>query len=111
MAALLAAFDVFALSSLSEGISLTLLEAASAGLPIVATRVGGNDEVVIDGESGVLVPAADPGAFCRGARGGRGQGRPGGHGRARAGPRGAPVQRGTDGAGVRRSLQEVLGVA
>ena len=64
IAPLLAAFDVFALSSLSEGISLTLLEAASAGLPVVATRVGGNEEVVIDGETGILVPAADPAAFA-----------------------------------------------
>lgn len=64
VAPLLAAFDVFALSSLSEGISLTLLEAASAGLPIVATRVGGNEEVVLDAETGVLVPAADPAAFA-----------------------------------------------
>ncbi len=63
IAPLLAAFDVFALSSLSEGISLTLLEASSAGLPIVATRVGGNAEVVVDGETGLLVPAADPAAF------------------------------------------------
>jgi sugar transferase (PEP-CTERM/EpsH1 system associated) len=64
IAPLLAAFDVFALSSLSEGISLTLLEASSAGLPIVATRVGGNEEVVVDGETGVLVPSADPAAFA-----------------------------------------------
>ena len=60
VAPLLAAFDVFALASLSEGISLTLLEAASAGLPVVATRVGGNEEVVVDGETGFLVPASDP---------------------------------------------------
>jgi sugar transferase (PEP-CTERM/EpsH1 system associated) len=64
VAPLLAAFDVFALASLSEGISLTLLEAASAGLPIVTTRVGGNGEVVVDGETGLLVPSADPAAFA-----------------------------------------------
>jgi sugar transferase (PEP-CTERM/EpsH1 system associated) len=64
VASLLAAFDVFALASLSEGISLTLLEAASAGLPIVTTRVGGNGEVVVDGETGILVPSADPAAFA-----------------------------------------------
>lgn len=64
VAPLLAAFDVFALSSLSEGISLTLLEAASAGLAVVATRVGGNGEVVVDGETGLLVPPADPAALA-----------------------------------------------
>lgn len=64
VAPLLPAFDVFALSSRSEGISLTLLEAAAAGLPIVATRVGGNQEVVVDGETGLLVPAANPAAFA-----------------------------------------------
>jgi glycosyltransferase involved in cell wall biosynthesis len=55
---------VFALSSKSEGISLTLLEAAAAGLPIVATRVGGNAEVVIEGETGMLVSPSDPAAFA-----------------------------------------------
>jgi sugar transferase (PEP-CTERM/EpsH1 system associated) len=59
VASLLAAFDVFALSSISEGGALTLLEAAAAGLPIVATRVGGNAEVVDDGASGLLVPPGD----------------------------------------------------
>ena len=62
---LYAAFDIFALASRSEGLSLTLLEAAAAGLPIVATRVGGNAEVVADGSSGILVPPADPAAFAR----------------------------------------------
>lgn len=64
IASVLPAFDVFALSSTSEGISLTLLEAASAGLPIVATRVGGTPEVVIDGETGRLVAPSDPAAFA-----------------------------------------------
>ena len=63
-ASLLPAFDVFALASRTEGTSLTLLEAASAGLPIVATRVGGNAEIVVDGESGLLVPAGEPRAFA-----------------------------------------------
>ena len=47
--------DVFALSSFSEGTSVTLIEAMGAGVPIVATRVGGNPEVVEEGECGYLV--------------------------------------------------------
>ena len=64
VATIYAAFDVFALASRSEGISLTLLEAASSGLPIVATRVGGNGEVVSDGSTGFLVPPRDPAALA-----------------------------------------------
>jgi len=52
---LLQALDVFVLCSLSEGLSLTLLEASSMGIPIVATDVGGNPEVVKDGMNGILV--------------------------------------------------------
>ncbi len=47
--------DAFVLPSKSEGISNTILEAMSSGLPVIATRVGGNPELVADGESGVLV--------------------------------------------------------
>ena len=49
-------FDVFALPSLNEGISNTLLEAMASGLPVVATAVGGNRELVQDGVTGRLVP-------------------------------------------------------
>ena len=55
---LLRGFDVFVLSSLSEGYSMALLEACASGLPIVATDVGGNREIVVDGRNGLLVPAA-----------------------------------------------------
>ena len=56
---LLNAMDVFALTSVSEGMSNTLLEALATGLPVVATNVGGNPEVIIDGESGWLFPPRD----------------------------------------------------
>lgn len=55
---LLQGFDVFALCSLSEGYSIALLEACASGLPIVATDVGGNREIVVDGRNGLLVPPA-----------------------------------------------------
>jgi glycosyltransferase involved in cell wall biosynthesis len=61
--ALLAAADVFVLSSLWEGLPLALLEAMAAGLPAVVTAVGGNPEVVEDGTSGLLVPPGDEQAF------------------------------------------------
>ena len=57
---LLPALDVFVLSSLSEGISLALLEAMAAGVPSVATRVGGNVEIITDPSCGVLVPPRSP---------------------------------------------------
>ncbi len=58
--ALLARARLFVLSSLTEGISLTLLEAMARGLPVVATDVGGNPEVVEAGVTGLLVPPRDP---------------------------------------------------
>ena len=51
--------SVSVLSSLSEGLSITLLESMSRALPVVATRVGGNRELVVDGETGFLVPPKD----------------------------------------------------
>ncbi len=48
--------DIFVLSSRYEGISIALLEAMRAGLPAIATRVGGMAEVLVDGETGILVP-------------------------------------------------------
>lgn len=57
--------DCFVLPSLAEGISNTILEAMASGLPVIATNVGGNPELVIDGETGTLVPASDPGAMAQ----------------------------------------------
>jgi glycosyltransferase involved in cell wall biosynthesis len=56
----LAACDLSVLSSLKEGMSNTILESMAAGLPVVATRVGGNAELIQDGETGFLVPPRDP---------------------------------------------------
>lgn len=56
---LLNAADGYVLSSVFEGLPLVLLEAAATGLPIVATDVGGNAEIVLDGKTGFLVPASD----------------------------------------------------
>src|SRR5512139_3985944 len=59
IAPLLQAFDVFVLPSKNEGISNTILEALASGLPVVATAVGGNVELVEDGVNGRLVAAGD----------------------------------------------------
>lgn len=62
---LLDAADVFALPSRQEAMPLAALEAMEAGLPVVATRVFGSAEVVLDGQTGLLVPPADPAALAR----------------------------------------------
>lgn len=60
IAALMRSMDLFVLPSLGEGISNTILEAMASGLPVVATDVGGNNELVKDGITGKLVPPAQP---------------------------------------------------
>lgn len=56
---LLMSSDIFVLPSLIEGISNTILEAMSVGLPIIASRVGGNPELIVDHQSGRLFPSGD----------------------------------------------------
>ncbi len=56
---LLAAMDIYCLTSLNEGLGRSILEAQSAGVPVIASRVGGVPEIVIDGETGMLFPAGD----------------------------------------------------
>jgi sugar transferase (PEP-CTERM/EpsH1 system associated) len=59
VAEILAALDVFVLSSLWEGMPNAVMEAMAAGLPVVATAVGGVPELVVDGVTGLLVPPRD----------------------------------------------------
>jgi glycosyltransferase involved in cell wall biosynthesis len=55
--------DVSVLTSLSEGLSITLLESMNYGLPVIVTSVGGNPEVVVEGKTGYLVPPGDVPSF------------------------------------------------
>jgi sugar transferase (PEP-CTERM/EpsH1 system associated) len=64
VASILSAFDIFVLSSRSEGLSNTIQEAMATGLPVVATNVGGADELIVDGETGVLTPSGDDRAMA-----------------------------------------------
>jgi glycosyltransferase involved in cell wall biosynthesis len=62
---LLPALNILVSSSFHEGMSNVILEAMAAGLPVVATAVGGTPEVVVDGETGLLVPPGDPEALSQ----------------------------------------------
>jgi glycosyltransferase involved in cell wall biosynthesis len=60
----MAALDIFVLPSLYEGLPYTLMEAMAAGRPVIATRVRGNRDLIVDGENGLLVPPGDPAALA-----------------------------------------------
>ena len=105
VADLLRASDVFALTSVSEAASITLLEAMGAGLPVVVTAVGGNPEIVRDGTDGLLAPRGDAGAAADALRrilGDRGVRAGAWRVRARARPR--HIQPGPDGRCVLRAV-------
>ena len=53
-------FDIFVLPSLKEGLPYVILEAGLAGLPVIASNVGGIPEIIENGKDGLLVPPADP---------------------------------------------------
>ena len=64
VAKFLASADVFVMPSLWEGLSIALLEAMSAGLPTIATKVEGMEEVITEGENGLLVPTGNTNALA-----------------------------------------------
>lgn len=68
VARIMRCFDLFVLPSLAEGISNTVLEAMASGLPVLATAVGGNPELIQAGVTGTLVPRNDPESMARAMR-------------------------------------------
>ena len=65
---LLLACDLFVLPSITEAASMTILEAMSAGRAVVATKTGGNPEIIVNGETGILVGVGDFAALSEGMR-------------------------------------------
>lgn len=63
---LLASLDVFAMSSVSEGLGTSVLDALASGLPVVATAAGGIPEMIRNNETGILIPTGDPDAMAEG---------------------------------------------
>ncbi|SFM53460.1 glycosyltransferase [Marinobacter zhejiangensis] len=63
VASILCQADLFLLPSISEGFSISTVEAMMAGIPVIATRSGGPEEIVDDGKTGILVPVKDSGAI------------------------------------------------
>ena len=102
----LSALDVFVSPATTEAFGIALIEAAAAGVPTIATRVGGVPEVILDGETGLLVAAARPERARAGDRRAarrpphRHQAR-----RARAPPRDHGVLAGRDGRGHARGVR------
>jgi sugar transferase (PEP-CTERM/EpsH1 system associated) len=68
VARIMRSFDLFVLPSLAEGISNTILEAMASGLPVLATAVGGNPELIQAGVTGTLVPRGEPESMARAIR-------------------------------------------
>jgi len=64
---ILAALDIYVCTSESEGLSNVVLEALACGKPVIATRVGGNPELVVHGDNGLLVPVRSPNAVAAAA--------------------------------------------
>jgi glycosyltransferase involved in cell wall biosynthesis len=62
---LLSVFDLFVLPSLTEGISMTLIEAMAAGVPIVASRVGGTPEIIENNRTGSVIPLDEPSKWVK----------------------------------------------